>query len=123
MREVQSAGREIKLPAVTPPPLLELPAYDAHRSSHVDARRPDGDHHERARAGSCVRRAGARRGVALSWQARRPAGLAAVPRDPERWYAEIEALRAYGHIEEAARSRTPRSGRPGWIEKNHPQNR
>ena len=39
-------------------------------------------------------------------------------------HAEIEALRADGHIEEAdAELARLEAAWPGWIEKNHPQNR
>ena len=46
------------------------------------------------------------------------------PRDPEQWYEEIEALRAAGRIEDAeAELDRLEAAWPGWLEKNHPQNR
>lgn len=48
----------------------------------------------------------------------------AAARDPEEWYREVEALRAAGHIEEAdAELARLEAAWPGWLEKNHPQNR
>lgn len=48
----------------------------------------------------------------------------AAARDPEEWYREIEALRTAGHIEEAdAELARLEAAWPGWLEKNHPQNR
>lgn len=48
----------------------------------------------------------------------------AAARDPEEWYREIEALRAAGRIEEAdAELARLEAAWPGWLEKNHPQNR
>jgi hypothetical protein len=49
---------------------------------------------------------------------------AAVSRDPEEWYEEIKALRAAGRIEDAeAELDRLEAAWPGWLEKNHPQNR
>ena len=49
---------------------------------------------------------------------------AAASRDPAEWYEEIEALRAAGRIEEAdAELDRLEKAWPGWLEKNHPQNR
>lgn len=49
---------------------------------------------------------------------------AATPRDPDEWYATIEALRADGQVDEAdAELARLEAAWPGWLEKHHPQNR
>jgi hypothetical protein len=49
---------------------------------------------------------------------------AEAPRDPEEWYEEVEALRAAGRIDDAeAELARLEAAWPGWLEKNHPQNR
>ena len=50
--------------------------------------------------------------------------LAAEPRSPEDWYADIEALRAAGRHEEAdAELERLEAAWPGWLEKNRAQPR
>ncbi len=45
------------------------------------------------------------------------------PRAPEEWYAEIEALRAAGHVEEAdAELARLEAAHPGWLERHQQQN-
>jgi hypothetical protein len=49
---------------------------------------------------------------------------AAPARSPEKWYADIEKLRAAGEYEEANRELEKlKAVHPGWLEKNHPQDR
>jgi hypothetical protein len=48
----------------------------------------------------------------------------AEPRTPEEWYERIEALRAEGHDQEAETElERLEAAWPGWLEKNHPQQR
>jgi hypothetical protein len=106
MREAPAARPEVAPPS-TPPPLLDLPAY---RGPPEPAREREAP----ARAEES-RNLGKLQGFTQS---------AAVPRDPQEWYAEIEALRAAGRIEEAdAELARLEAAWPGWLEKNHPQNR
>jgi len=47
---------------------------------------------------------------------------AAGRRPPEEWYADIEALRAEGRIEEAeSELERLETAWPGWLERHHPQ--
>jgi hypothetical protein len=124
VREAPAVRSEVAPPS-TPPPLLELPAYDAppelarEREAPTTAINTSGPAREAASAAPARVEESRNLGKLGSLQ-----DSAAVPRDPEQWYAEIEALRADGHIEEAdAELARLEAAWPGWIEKNHPQNR
>lgn len=101
-REVPAAKSEVAVPS-TPPPMLDLPAYSTPPEMARERETP-------------------MTGITASVPARDAAPAA--PRDPEEWYEEIEALRAAGRIEDAeAELARLEAAWPGWLEKNHPQNR
>ena len=111
-------------PPSAPPPVIVLPQYRAPPelareretpATAITANEPVREAAPAAAAPAESRGFGKLGGLADS---------AATPRDPAQWYTEIEALRADGHIEEAdAELARLEEAWPGWLEKNHPQNR
>jgi hypothetical protein len=112
-------------PPTVPPPLMGLPEYDSLPAASVKREMPTTAITASEPAAKAATAPPAR--VEESRNFDKLHGLeqsAAAPRDPEEWYAKIEALRAAGHIEEAdAELARLEAAWPGWIAKNHPQNR
>lgn len=112
-------------PPTVPPPLMELPKYDSLPAASVEREMPTTAitaSEPTAKATTAV--------PARVEESRNFGKLGSLKesddalRDPEDWYREIEALRAAGRIEEAdAELARLEAAWPGWIEKNHPQNR
>lgn len=106
-------------PLIAPPEYDSTPAASAEREMPVTgiaARAPP-----QAAAPAAPEKAGESRSFGKLGNLQETAGA---PRDPEEWYEEIEALRAAGRIEEAtAELDRLEAAWPGWLEKNHPQNR
>ena len=123
-RQAPATGAAVAPPSV-PPPLMELPAYDSAPAASA----------ERETAVTGITAGAPAQAVAPARSAptaeSRSLGKlgalkesAAAPRDPEEWYEEIEALRAAGRIDDAeAELARLETAWPGWLEKNHPQNR
>lgn len=123
VREAPAARPEVSAPLAPPPAELEeyvtQPATSREREAPAAAITtneplPNGTATAPARA-EAPRSLGKIGGLSDS---------AAARRDPEEWYEEIEALRAAGRIEDAeAEQDRLEAAWPGWLEKNHPQNR
>lgn len=123
-REVPAEKSDVA-PQSVPPALVEPPEYNASPEPALDRESPSTAITATAPLQDAVQAAPAR--------AVAPSGLgmlgglresAATPRDPEEWYAAIEALRAEGRIDDAnAELVHLEAAWPGWLEKNHPQNR
>lgn len=112
-------------PPTVPPPLMELPKYDSLPAASVERETPTTAITASEPAAKAATAAPAR--VEESRNFGKLGSLKESDdalRDPEDWYREIEALRAAGRIEEAdAELARLEAAWPGWIEKNHPQNR
>lgn len=112
-------------PPTVPPPLIELPKYDSTSAASAERETPVTGITAGASAQAVAPATPAPAAESRSFgKLGAVKGSAAVPRDPEEWYEEIEALRAAGHIEDAeAELARLEAAWPGWLEKNHPQNR
>ncbi|MGE0030696.1 MAG: hypothetical protein AB7T20_06225 [Steroidobacteraceae bacterium] len=113
------------VPPSVPPPLLELPKYDSTPAASAERETPVTGITAGAPAQAVAPATPAPAAESRSFG--KLGGLKEsreAPRDPEEWYEEIEALRAQGHSEEAdAELASLEAAWPGWLEKNHPQNR
>jgi len=120
---------EAPLPSGVPPPLPELPARE---SRTVQAVVPGPQESAQSREEPATMKSAVDAPVAAPAQAETPRELrqsgtltesAGALRAPEEWYADIEALRAAGRIEEAnAELARLEAAWPGWLARHHPQN-
>ncbi len=124
MRQAPAADAAAAPPSV-PPPLMELPEYHSAPAASAERETPVTGITAVAPAQSAAPAT-----PAPSAAPRSLGKLGALKesadarRDPEEWYEEIEALRAAGRIDDAeAELARLEAAWPGWIEKNHPQNR
>jgi len=124
VRQAPATDAAVAPPSV-PPPLMELPAYDSAPAASAERETP-----VTGISAGAPAQAVAPATPAPTTESRslgKLGGLkesAEAPRDPEEWYEEIEDLRAAGRIEDAeAELDRLEAAWPGWLEKNHPQNR
>lgn len=108
------------------PPLIDVPILESRRAPVAEApaappaaRSPASEPQEPALARERAQKESAR-ALGNFHERSEPAAEA---RSPEEWYAEIEALRAAGHIEEAdAELARLEAVYPGWLEHHRQQN-
>lgn len=124
MRQAPVTDAAVAPPSV-PPPLIDLPSYDSPPAASTERETPvtgitGGGPAQSAAPATPVPTAESQSFGKLGALKE----SAEAPRDPEEWYAEIEALRAAGRIDDAeAELARLEAAWPGWLEKNHPQNR
>lgn len=123
-RQAPTADAAVASPSV-PPPLMELPEYDSPAAAPVERETPTTGITAAAPAQGVAPAAATRTQESGSFgKLGNLKESAEAPRDPEEWYEEIEALRAAGRIEDAeAELDRLEAAWPGWLEKNHPQDR
>lgn len=120
-----NAAESAVAPPSVPPPLMDLPSFEAPPAASTERETPVTGITAGAPAQAVTSAAPA---PAAESQSFGKLGAlkesAEAPRDPEEWYAEIEALRAAGRIDDAeAELARLEAAWPGWLEKNHPQDR
>jgi len=129
----QRQEESAKPAASVPPPLTDLPPPEARRAPALEAAvaAPATPAVARSRADATATLAP----MPVQEQAQAQAESAAAPdklrakesyeesRTPEKWYADIEALRTSGRIKEAdAELARFKSEYPGWLERHQQQN-
>lgn len=112
-------------PLSVPPPLMELPIHDSTTAASAERETP-----VTGISAGAPAQVVAPATPAPTTESRSFGKLGALkesaeaPRDPEEWYGQIETLRAAGRIDDAeAELARLEAAWPGWLEKNHPQNR
>lgn len=112
-------------PPSVPPPLMDLPVPDSTSAAPAEREAPASGIPAAAPAQAVAPSAPVRTEQSRSFGKQSDLKESAdAPRDPGEWYEEIEALRAAGRIEDAeAELARLEAAWPGWLEKNHPQNR
>ena len=124
MRQAPAADAAVAPPSV-PPPLMDLPVPDFTPTAAAERETPASGITAAAPAQAVAPSAPVRTEQSRSFGKQSDLKESAdAPRDPGERYEEIEALRAAGRIEDAeAELARLEAAWPGWLEKNHPQNR